>query len=296
MEIHQLRYFVAAAETGNFTRAAERCHVSQPSLSSQLAKLEAELGGPLLERSRRGSSLSPRGVLFFPRAREILRQIESAHREIADFESGSGGSIRLGCLPTTGAYLLPPLLAAYRRDRPDVQILLSEGSSPILAGRLAEHEVDLAIMDQAGLTRGLTGTELFSEPLYIALPPGHALAGRERLALSELRDQPLILMRKGHGFNRIVTDALAEAGIEPNVVYESSEIETVQALVRAGLGISIVPKMICIHEDISYIPVEGREPRRTLLMVAREGYLMPPAARALVDLAVRELGEIFGYT
>jgi LysR family hydrogen peroxide-inducible transcriptional activator len=296
MEFQQLRYLTAVADLGNFSRAAESCHVSQPSLSAQLAKLEDELGGSLIERSRRGSRLTPRGELFIPRAREVLRQLEDAERDIADFDRGEVGAIRLGCLPTTGAYLLPPLLAAHKGERPGVRVILSEGSSPVLAERLMDREVDLAIMDQAGMTDGLTGTELFSEPLFIALPADHRLSARQTLSLADLAGEGLILMRRGHGFNRIVTDALSRAGIEPRVVYESSEIETVQALVRAGLGISIVPRMICVHSDIAYRPVEGNPPTRTLLMARRRSAVLSPAANHLIELAVGELRDQFGYT
>jgi LysR family hydrogen peroxide-inducible transcriptional activator len=296
MEIHQLRYFLAVARERNFTKAAEQCHVSQPSLSAQIAKLEDELGGSLIERSRKGCGLTPRGELFMPRAREILQQVSAADREMTEFDAGRRGTIRLGCLPTTGAYVLPPLLSAYRREFPEVRIILSEGSSPLLAERLMEHQVDLAIMDQAGMNKDLSGTELFSEPLFIALPAEHPLAGDPELSLRSLADQPLILMRKGHGFNRIVTEALRQAGVEPRVVYESSEIETVQALVRAGLGVSIVPRMICIHPDIAYRRVAGDSPRRTLLMAHRTGAKHSPAALALIDRAARDLRQRFGYT
>lgn len=303
MEIHQLRYFIAVAETGSFTGAARECNVSQPSLSAQVAKLEEELGGPLVERNRRGCRLSSRGELLLPRAREVLRQLEAANRELADFDQALGGNIRLGCLPTTGAYVLPPLLKEYRSRYPDVSIRLSEGSSPVLADALLDHQVELAIMDQAGLKDGLEGELLFTEPLYIALPPDHPLAAagsvpEDGLDIGLLEGQPLILMRRGHGFNRIVNDALSAAGVTPDIVYESSEIETVQALVRAGLGISIVPRMICVHNDISYRSFSGTQavPSRSLLMVHRSGALLSPAADRLIDLAKTSLREIFDYT
>ncbi len=294
MEMHQLHYFTAAEQYGNFTRAAEKCNVSQPSLSAQISKLEKELGGILIERSRGGCRLTPRGEVFLPRAREILRQAAEVRHDIREFDSGRSGVIRLGCLPTTGAYVLPPLLSAYRRDHPNVRIILSEGSSPVLAQRLEEHQVDSAIMDQAGMNESLSGTILFSEPLYIALPTAHPLVSQGELGLESLAGQSLILMRKGHGFNRIVTAALRRAGVEPQIVYESSEIETVQALVRAGLGISIVPRMICVHEDIAYRRVSGDAPRRTLLMARRKSASQSPAAKELAELAARDLGALFG--
>ena len=304
MEIHQLKYFLAVVRTGSFTRAAEECHVSQPSLSAQLAKLEEELGGALLERSRRGCFPSSRGELLIPRARDILRQIETVRREADDFDKARAGRIRLGCLPTTGAYVLPPLLKEYRRQYRDVRIRLREGSSPALAGALLNRRIELAIMDQAGLQPGLAGEELFREPLYIALPPEHPLGRQKALDIRALEGQPLILMRRGHGFHQIVDDVLKAAGVRPRVIYESSEIETVQSLVRAGMGLSIVPRMICVHGDIRYRRIlaspegpektSGEGPSRTLLMAFREDARLSPAALRLIELARVCLGELFG--
>src|SRR5258706_15227048 len=178
MEIQQLRYFLAIAQTGSFTAAAKACHVSQPSLSSQVAKLEGELGGPLLERSRQGARLTKRGELFRPRAAEALRQLESGRHELAELSGLKRGTVTLGCMPTSGAYLLPPLLKAFGKAYPDIQVSLREESSPGLAKALRESEVDLAIMDEAGLGAGIKSEALFSEPLLIALPPGHRYRGR----------------------------------------------------------------------------------------------------------------------
>jgi DNA-binding transcriptional LysR family regulator len=122
MELHQLRYFLNIVQTGSFTAAAKASHVSQPSLSSQLAKLEDELGGPLFERSRKGARLTDRGERFRPRATEALRQLEQGRQELEDLSGLKGGKVSLGCLPTTGAFVLPPLLAAFRKAYPKVQV------------------------------------------------------------------------------------------------------------------------------------------------------------------------------
>ena len=173
MEIHQLRYFLAVVATGTFTAAAEVCHVSQPSLSSQIAKLEDEVGGSLLERHRSGARLTARGLLFQPRATEALRQLEEAAREFAELDGLKSGEVTLGCLPTTGAYLLPPLLKEFRRQHPGLTVRLSEESSPALAQALRDGQVDLAFLDEAGLGTGLRATSLFSEPLLVAVPADH---------------------------------------------------------------------------------------------------------------------------
>jgi LysR family hydrogen peroxide-inducible transcriptional activator len=281
VELHQLRYFLAVAETGSFTAAARRSHVAQPSLSVQIAKLESELGGSLLERGRKGARLTQRGELFKPRAAEVLRQVEAARLESEELAGLQRGSVSLGCMPTTGAYLLPKLIKAFSGAHPGVRLDLREESSPTLAALLREQEVDLAIIDDAGLGAGLAWEALFSEPLLLAVPPGHRLAGRKRLALGALKGEPLILMKAGHGFRGIVLDALARAGVEPRVVHESGEIETVQALVEAGLGLALVPSMVRKAGGPVYLDLAEPRPSRSLFLAWRQAATLTKAAEAL---------------
>jgi len=289
MEIYQLKYFLAIVRTGSFTAAAKACRVSQPSLSSQVAKLEEELGGALLERSRQGARLTPRGELFKTRAAEALRQLESGRQELEELSGLKRGSVILGCMPTSGATLLPPLLKAMAKAHPEIQVSLREESSPGLGAALRDSEVDLAIMDEAGLGAGIASEVLFSEPLLIALPPRHRFASRKRLDLKALKDEPLILMKSGHGFRKIVLDALARAGVtQPKVVHESGEIETIQALVEAGLGLSLVPEMLR-KKGLVYLNIAAPTPSRTLHLAWREDRALSAAAAALRSTAFGSL-------
>lgn len=285
MELQQLRYFLAVAQTGSFTVAARTCFVSQPSLSSQIAKLEAELGGPLIERNRQGARLTKSGELFRVRAAEALRQLESGRFEIEQLNGLTRGTVTLGCLPTTGAYLLPPLLKAFGKAHPEIEVILREESSPQLARMLRQSEVDLAIMDEAGLGNGLRSAVLFSEPLLIVVPPKHRFASRKRMALKVLAEEPLILMKSGHGFRKIVLDAMTRAGIQPHVVHETGEIDTVQALVKAGMGLSIVPKMV-IRPGLVYLEILPPTPSRTVHIAWREDSVLSPAAQAMKSVAI----------
>jgi len=294
MEIHQLRYFLSIAETGSFTAAAEACHVSQPSLSAQVKKLEAELGGPLFERGRRGARLTQRGELFRVRAAEAVRQLEAGRREQEELSGVTRGSVGLGCLPTTGAYLLPQLLRAYIDGYPGVQVRLLEASSPQLGKALHDFEIELAIMDEAGIDPGLEGETLFREPLVLAVPSGHRLASRKAVSLAALEGEPLVLMKRGHGYRQIVLDALARAGVTPRVVYESDEIGTVQRLVAAGLGLSIVPAMVRSEQGPVYLAIEKPTPRRTLLLARRDRGELSPAASAMRKIALAVLKGAYG--
>ncbi|AHC16048.1 LysR family transcriptional regulator [Salinispira pacifica] len=294
MEMHQIRYFLGVQREHSFTRAAGLCHVSQPSLSAQIRKLEEELGGELFERSRKRIRLTARGELFLQYALEVEQRTEELWGAIQDFDNTGTGKIALGCLPTTGAHVLPPLLTEFSRTHPDVKIQLQEGSSPALAQALLDFDIDLAILDEAGLKPGLQSTPLFQEPLYIALPGNHHLSTKTDLQLEDLKNESFILMRKTHGFHSIVISALRDRGVEPHVVYESSEIETVQSLVEAGLGISLVPRMVCSNRNICYRSGGKSAPSRTLLLAWRKSYRPPPAAQAFSELSASLLARRFG--
>ncbi len=284
MELHQLRYFLAVVQHGSFTSAAEVCHVSQPSLSAQVAKLERELGGPLFERSRQGARLTPRGQVFRPRALEALQQLESARGELEELSGLARGEVVLGCLPTTGAYLLPGILRAFRSAHPGLQVKLREESSPTLGRALLGAEVDLALMDEAGLAPGLRSEILLREPLLAIVPRSHPLAARRRIPLSRLAGEPLILMKSGHGFRKIVLDALAQTRVEPTVVYETDGIDTVQTLVEAGLGLSLVPAMVKKPRGPVYVEIAPPTPTRTILLARRDSSALSPAAAAMKEV------------
>lgn len=290
MEMHQLRYFLSVARIGSFTGAAEDCHVSQPSLSAQIAKLEQELGGPLFERGRHGARITERGELLRAHAVDAMRELEMARREMDELSGMRRGRVAVGCLPTTGAYLLPRLLTSFLDRYPDIHIDLTEASSPQLAQLLSGFDIDLAIIDEAGLAPGLGSKVLFREPLVVALPPSHRLAGSSLVSLAALSEEPFILMKSGHGFRAIVVDALSRAGITPKVVYESDEIETVQRLVEAGLGVSLVPRMVCKETGPAYVQVAEPTPSRTLHIAYRDGANLTAAARAMRETALRVLG------
>jgi DNA-binding transcriptional LysR family regulator len=281
METHQLRYFLAVAQTGRFTQAARQCNVSQPSLSIQIAKLEDELGGPLFERTRKGGKLTARGETFLPRAKAILGEMESAREDAKALSGLTLGRVSLGCMPTTGAHLLPPILTAFRKAHPKIQVQLKEESSPDLARDLEQGEIELAIMDEAGLRPGLDHQKILKEELLLALPTRHPLAGKRSLTLQQVAQEPFILMKHGHGFRQITLDLYRKAGLEPKVVFESGGIETVQALVAAGLGISLVPRMVAAHVGVAYAGLSQPKAERTLSLAWRKKAPFSPAAEAL---------------
>jgi len=216
----------------------------------------------------------------------VVQQMEESKRDWADLDGLRKGQVTLGCLPTTGAYLLPPLLKAFRQAYPHLTVKLWEDSSPKLAEALIEGQADLAVVDEAAQVPGLTLYPLLSEPLLVAVPSDHPLAGRGVIAIEALGQEPLIVMKPGHGFRQIVLDYLGRRGLSPPIVYESSGIDTVQAFVEAGLGVSIVPRMVRKHPGPVYLDILPPTPTRTLSLAVRTGAVASPATQAL-DVFVR---------
>src|ERR1700758_1684887 len=196
--MHQLRYVVAVARAGNFSRAADQCHVSQPSLSQQIQKLEEELGEKLFDRLKRQARLTPAGEALLHRAVRILEEVDSAQRDARDRRKQLRGPLVLGVLPTIAPFLLPRAVAAFSRSTPAVEIIIQEETTAQLLKLLAECELDLAIASLPVRDHRFEIEKLFDEQLLLALPPAHPLASRRRVRLADLENERFILMKEGH--------------------------------------------------------------------------------------------------
>jgi LysR family transcriptional regulator, hydrogen peroxide-inducible genes activator len=243
MEVHQLRYFCAVAETGNFTRAAEATRISQPSLSQQIHKLEDELGAKLFDRLPRSARLTQFGKAFLPKAQAILRQIGEARVEIREMASVESGEVVLGAIPTIAPYLLPPMLSSFGRQHPSVSVSIVEEITPTLLERLHEGTIDLALLALPVAGDELISSELMQESLFVVLPEKHAFANRRSLTLDDLREEPFLLLKEGHCFRENTLQACRQSRINPKVVFESGQFATILAMVSAGMGVSVVPQM-----------------------------------------------------
>ena len=268
MELQQLRYVVAVARTGNFSRAAEECHVAQPSLSQQIQKLEDELGERLFDRLPRRAKLTHAGESFLPRAQRILAEVETAQRELREAHDQLRGRLTLGVLPTIAPYLLPPIIAEFSRACPEVEIVVQEDTTARLLKLGCACELDLAI---ASLPIGDDRFEketLFTEELLLAMPPAHPLTTKKRVRFSDLENERFILMKEGHCLGDQVLSFCNRRDFRPQVTCRSVQIETIQALVHAGLGISMVPRMAvdgATRTGPVYRPLETPHPTRAII-------------------------------
>jgi LysR family hydrogen peroxide-inducible transcriptional activator len=243
MEMHQLRYMVAVARAGNFSRAAEQCHVAQPSLSQQIQKLENELGERLFDRMKRQAKLTPHGEAFLRHALHILEEADLAKREAGEAKNLLRGTVAVGVLPTIAPYLLPVAMAAFTGKYPGVEIIVQEDTTARLLRHILAYEIDFALASHPIRDERLEVRELFAEELLLALPPGHSLTRKRSVLVADLEGERLIVMKEGHCLGDQVLGFCDRRDAKPKISFRSAQLETVQALVHAGLGISLIPAM-----------------------------------------------------
>lgn len=260
MDIYQLRYFLTIAETGSFSKAAERLYLSQPSLSTGIKKLEQELGVSLFERGGRRTVLTPAGRAFQAKAMAIMGQYQAALKELKGFYDRP--SLRVGVLSTLRVAELATLVSTFQHHHPHVTIELHDGTLTQLRDTLEQGEVDVALTVLADRDDPHLSTVLFRQKLLLALPQTHPLAQRASIRLAELDGQPFI-DRVNCEFYEQECQILAAADVQPNIVYRASHEEWVIALIEAGLGVSIMPHWQGLT-NIVYLPISDIDFQRTV--------------------------------
>jgi LysR family hydrogen peroxide-inducible transcriptional activator len=274
MEFHQLRYFCAIADSGGFSRAARLTHVSQPSLSQQIHKLEEELGAQLFDRIGRTVRLTELGRAFLPRARALLSDLEAARSAVAESSTSITGSVVVGVIPTIAPYFLPPLLATFSRRYPQARVTVVEEITPLLLERLRSGAIDVAVVAVPLQARGheFQTFPLIEEKLYAALPKRHALAKRKSITLGEFHDEPFLLLRDGHCFRETAVAACRRARVQPKIIFESGQFSSILSMVCAGLGVSIIPAMALEKRSgCQFVPLADGRAMRAIGAVTLNG-------------------------
>jgi len=242
MNLRDLQYLVALAETGHFGRAAERCHVSQPTLSAQIRKLEESLGVALVERRPRRVVLTAAGEAVSERARRMLRDADDIRALARARQDPLGGRLKMGLIPTLGPYLLPRVAPRIAQALPKLQLMLHEYQTAPLVERTGQGELDLAILALPADTKGLATRSLFAEAFLVAMPESHRLAARKRVRSSDLEDEKLLLLEEGHCLRDQALEVCKHAGIEDQD-FRATSLETLRQMVAAGLGITLLPRL-----------------------------------------------------
>lgn len=282
MTLTELRYVAVLAEEQHFGRAARVCHVSQPTLSIAVKKLERDLGAVLFERTRTGVRPTPLGEQVAARARRLLEQAAGIRDLVAADKDAVDGPIALGLLPTVGPYLLPQFIPLLQKLAPAMPLYIEEGDAGVLAGRLRGGELDAVVAALPFDEPEVVTQALFDEPFAVLMPAGHALAGKAAVAPEDLKPGEVLLLAEGHCFREQVLAALPQlrpqaAGGPGARPYEGGTLETLRHMVASGLGVAVLPmaaaQLPFYAPDLLVCrPFVDPAPRRTLALSWRVGF------------------------
>lgn len=285
MEFHQLRDFMAVAATGNFSQAAHRCRVAQPSLSKAVQRLEAEMGVKLLVRSKRRTVLTPAGEILYRHALRIIGEVEQAKREMAETNGSRRGTVKIGVIPTISPYFLPRVLAQFAQNFPATDVVVVEDRAVALLHLIDVGELDLALLSLLMSDNGFVQETLFTEELLLTVPSEHPLAIKDKIEMKDLEAERFILIKESHAPDEHILKDWQKSDLHLRIILENSQIETVQSLVMAGLGISLVPQMARISGRIPlvYRSLENPKPTRSVSVVWRNGREQGRATKEFVN-------------
>lgn len=292
MTLTELRYIVALAHEGNFSRAAESCSVSQPTLSVAIARLEDELGVHLFERGKGFVSPSVVGVKVVEQAQLALREAEKVRQIAMSGRDQLAGPLRLGVIHTIGPYLLPQLIHSLKRVAPRMPLAIEENMTSNLADMLHDNEVDVVIIALPFDVQGVVTRAIYDESFKVVVPRGHAWEDKTCIAPEEVAGDEVLLLKAGNCFRDQVLGACPQVSSPETDVRLGHSIGTIRCMVASGLGVSVLPDGALRHpynnDMISVIPFTQPEPSRRIALAWRAGFVRPKAIEALLA-AVRRL-------
>ncbi|MEQ1513664.1 MAG: DNA-binding transcriptional regulator OxyR [Lysobacteraceae bacterium] len=288
MNLRDLKYLVALAEHKHFGRAASACFVSQPTLSTQIRKLEDELGVSLVERAPRHIMLTPAGRDAAERARRIMADVEEMKEAARRSQNPEAGAVRLGIFPTLGPYLLPHVVPQVRERFPELQLLLIEEKTEVILRQLREGRLDAGILALPLHDEHLHVEPLFEEPFMLAVPETHPLAASKTLTMQDLAHESLLLLEDGHCLRDQALDVCHLAGAGEKTGFRATSLETLRQMVAANVGITLLPVLavkppVAASQDVRLLPFRAPAPSRRIAMVWRRSSAM---SEFLTKLAV----------
>lgn len=294
IKLKDLRYLVAVADTGHFGKAAERCFVSQPTLSAQLKKLEDYLGVPLIERQPRGALLTPAGSEIVERARRII----DASDEVVDIarthKDPLAGRLRVAFLPTIGPYLLPIVVPKLRKALPRLDLMLYEYQTAPMLEKLRAGELDLGILALPIEIDGLVTRPLYDEPFVVAAPANHPLADKKQIRVEDLSGATLLLLEDGHCLRDQALDVCNRIDAEEKQDFRATSIETLRQMVAAGAGVTLLPELAtrgshAAPRGLVLRPFVKPQPSRRIGAVWRKSSARQTAIQMVSDVIAEQL-------
>ena len=294
--IQQLRYLVAVAEHLHFRRAAEACHVTQPTLSAQIKDLEMRLGTPLVERSRAKVIMTPTGRDIVERARRILREVQEIHTIAKARQNVLSSVIRIGVVQTVGSYFLPLVIPDLHAKYPKLGLYVREGLPDVLLNNLEDGSLDLLFFPLPVTRAALETQSLFREPIQVVMPSDHRLAQETEIDPAMLRGETVLSLEPGHRLYELVRKISEDYGVELSHDYEGTSLDTLRQMVATGMGLSLMPALYVnsegAHQDIVVArPFRGTPPSRTIGMVWRKGTSREDEFRLLAELMFATLRD-----
>ena len=272
MTLQDLRYLVALVDHGHFGRAAEACHISQPTLSTQIKKLEQQLGATLFERTNKSVRVTAVGEEIVGRARQILTDVEAIIGVGRRMAGPLAGAFSLGVIPTLGPYLLPWLLPALKQDFPELRLAIREDLTAHLLERLVSHRLDAALVALPVADDRVEALPLFDEPFWFAEPKGHEPASVDVVREDDLRGQRLLLLTEGHCLRDQALELCGTTDRDADGDFRATSLATIRQLVATGMGSTLLPAMACSDFracGVTVRPLEGGVGRRIGLVWRR---------------------------
>ena len=293
LEIKQLKIFRTIVEVGSFTRAGDQLGLSQSAISQQVRTLEESLGVPLLVRAGRCARPTPAGDVLFQCARQMLDRLGDIERRFAEETAGRAGTVRIGAPEPPCGYVLPGALASLRRELPKLDLRVVSGQPAITLARLVDAEIDLALLPLPVESDRLRTVEVGSDELVAVTPPDHPWIGQPRVHAVDFATEPLVLYDRASAITEATLAFLLESGVFPNVAIEIDQLEGLKDLVRAGVGVSVVPRWAARREiaagALGAVSIGEAGLRRTWGLVYPDVQPRPATVTAVVRVLAEEL-------
>jgi DNA-binding transcriptional LysR family regulator len=285
MEMQQVRYFVALAQTLNFTRAAEQCNVSQPALTRAIQQLEHELGGPLFHRERNNTHLSELGRMMLPYLESVEASTQAAKEAAQSARKLENVTLTIGAMCTISPQLISGLMVQFQTTHPDVEVAVYDAGAPAMIEAMQKGEIEIGIIGvPEELPESLHQVPVFEERFVIVLPRGHPWEAKNAIRASELNGQPYVSRSNCEVF-QFVTDDFARRGIATRKVFSSPRDDWVQGMIKAGLGFGFFPESCVSDPDLVVRPLIEPTYSRTIYLATMRGRPHSPAVGAFVQAA-----------